>query len=363
MKITEKQIEDVFEIFHEKLVEPKLKLVARQFIFQNGRRADLIFEDKDNRKMIIELKRDVVTREDVGQLIEYRGILDKENPRIVLAAPIIPTSIKKSFEHFGIEYIEFSITKIEALFKKIENLPKEKISLNLIEKPSEIISEPLTTKRLIDGNIAFKVTFVDNNWSGVCSPDNADFNFKNRTWCKIQSEFEENCQSDYWKNEDNVSLEKGFPCHDCIALKELCFYPGHFHGPKHDNEPKRCLEAKQGKIAVFTSRAPGEPEEERFIFAICEIAEFIDVQPEDGQSYEIIAGNFEKSLTFEKGSYPKYWNYYRNPNAPERISWNTGLFRYLNDRIVGELLNDIKQNWTLDEKGVEICDYLIKKVE
>jgi predicted nuclease of restriction endonuclease-like (RecB) superfamily len=72
MKLTEKQIEDVFEIYYKELLSSDFELVERQFVFKNKRRADLIFIDKDKRKVIVELKRGAVTREDIGQLFEYR---------------------------------------------------------------------------------------------------------------------------------------------------------------------------------------------------------------------------------------------------------------------------------------------------
>lgn len=64
------------------------------------------------------------------------------------------------------------------------------------------------------------MTYVDNDWSNVCSPNIADYNFKNRIWCSIQKDDEKNCQSAYWK-ENQVSFENGFPCHDYISKREL----------------------------------------------------------------------------------------------------------------------------------------------
>lgn len=358
--ISEKQLEDVFEIYHEILLEPGLELLSRQHIFKNGRRADLIFVDKNQRKVVIELKRNAVTRSDIGQLIEYRGIMDAENPRVVLAAPIIPLSIKKAFDHFGIEYLEFSLPEMEKLLHSLPIVSLGENPKQIINNLEEIISEPLSNRKVIDGNVAFKVAYVDNNWADVCSPNVADYNFKNRTWCNIQKDFEHNCQSAFWK--DNLVSLEASPCHDCIALKELCFYPGHNHGPKTNNEPRRMLNAKQGKIAVFTSVNPGDREDQRFIFAVAEIAEFLDVE-EDGKSYEMVLGNFEKAIAFDEGNRPLFWNYYRNSNAPDRKAWNTGLFRYMNDRMLYELLQDIKVNWNSGEGNDDICDYLLKKVD
>ena len=104
--LTERQIEDVFERFHEQLVEPGLRPLGRQQVLGTTRlRVDLLFEDRAKRKVVLELKRDSVSREDVGQLLEYAGSIS--NSRVILVAPHIASSIKTSFEHYGIEYIEW----------------------------------------------------------------------------------------------------------------------------------------------------------------------------------------------------------------------------------------------------------------
>ena len=77
----------------------------------------------------------------------------------------------------------------------------------------------------------------------------------------------------------------------------------------------------------------------------------------------MVLGNFEKAISFQEGNYPLFWNYYRNLNAPNRKAWNTGLFRYMNDRLIYDLLHDIKVNWNLDQGHTEICDYLLEKVK
>lgn len=307
MKLTEKQIEDVFEIYYKELLSPDFELVERQFVFKNKRRADLIFVDKDKRKVIVELKKGAVTREDIGQLFEYRGILDNENPRIILVAPIIPSTIKKSFEHFGIEYLEFKIKEIQELYNSIENETVRKTKVEI----KEIISEPLSEKKVVDGNVAFKVTYNDNDWSAVCSPNVADFNFQNRTWCGIQGEFKDNCQSNRFKE----VTDDFYPCMDSVALKKLTFYAGHFHGEAHNNEPKRALNIKIGKLALFTSREPGTPENERFIFAIGQIND-ISLSDDYGEApYELFHCDKETAVIFKSNYRPKFWNYYRNPNT------------------------------------------------
>tara|TARA_R110002020_G_scaffold419155_1_gene628391 strand:- start:1187 stop:1840 length:654 start_codon:yes stop_codon:yes gene_type:complete len=207
-----------------------------------------------------------------------------------------------------------------------------------------------------DGNVAFKVTYTDSNWSGVCSQKLAAHNFRKRTWCNEQSMKVDNCQGEEFSNPDKVNLNNA-PCYDCIALKELVFYPGHTHTPDRDNIPIQFLNAKIGKIAVFTSRDPGEPESERFIFAIARIDFFETIDHPNGP-YETINCDHKTAIIFNNRR-PKYWRYYSNPNKPEKIAWNTGLIRYLDDSIVQDILNDIIETNIYPNKYKRKAQYLL----
>lgn len=349
--LTERQIEDVFELFHSELIEEDLELISRQHIFDNRLRADLLFKDRNDRTVVVELKRDAISREDIGQLLEYHGMFDAPKTRIILAAPFIPEAVRKSFEHFGIEYIQFSDSAIEKLYKKIKDKPKSEIQKTTNQFPKTILTHPLSNK-IIDGNIAFKVTFNDNEWMNVCSKDIANYNFKHRTWCKIQSSFEDNCQNPIWF--ELIEKGSGGPCADCIALRYLQFYPGHFHGEKHNNEPKRCLGAKMGKIALFTSKEPGANESERFIFAIGQINRITTLEDAD---YETIGCDYD-SAVYIKNNDLKLWKYFRNSNT-DRIAWNTGLFRYVNDGVIRKILNQIIEENKLENLEIENAKKLL----
>tara|TARA_B100000949_G_scaffold174878_1_gene155624 strand:+ start:3454 stop:4539 length:1086 start_codon:yes stop_codon:yes gene_type:complete len=354
--LSEKEIEDVFEVFHEQLIETGLELISRQHILENRLRIDLLFKDKKGKNVAIELKRNAITREDVGQAIQYAGLI--KNSRVILAAPIIATSIKNAFEHYGIEYLEFDLKEVIKLNDQIKINSRDQ-NLTLAKKihlPQNIIKEPLSKNKKKDGNIAFKITYTDSNWSGVCSPNVAAYNFIERQWCGIQSSFEINCQHESFSN-PSVLNKTNFPCYDCIAQKELMFYPGHFHGENNDNEPIPCLQAKVGKIAVFTSREPGEPENERFIFAIGLMNYFEPIT--NGEAHYENFHCDKKSAIIFRNTRPKYWKYYSNANNPERVAWNTGLFRYLDDNTVRSLLMDIIETNRYPGKYKKKAEYLL----
>jgi hypothetical protein len=81
----------------------------RREVFIEGRRIDLLFE-VDGIQYIIELKRDTIKREDIGQVFEYYGLMRRSKPaasfRMVLVAPSIPDYRRIPLEEMGIRCVE-----------------------------------------------------------------------------------------------------------------------------------------------------------------------------------------------------------------------------------------------------------------
>lgn len=122
---SEKTVEDIFAK-HTDLIEPGLILEARQKNIQ-GKVIDLVFRDKDGFPLIVELKKGVAIRKDVGQLVEYVGYyaeMGEHATRGMLVAQRIPSSLGKAFEHFGIEYLVYDL-------KYIKNVLNERDDVNL----------------------------------------------------------------------------------------------------------------------------------------------------------------------------------------------------------------------------------------
>lgn len=105
------------------------KLVSQQYNI-GGRRIDILFEDKHSRKVIVEVKRGILTREASGQIIEYYGLL-KENYsdspiELVLVANNIPPERRTFLENVGISCVQLSYSNLLHLAKKYNYpLPQE----------------------------------------------------------------------------------------------------------------------------------------------------------------------------------------------------------------------------------------------
>jgi hypothetical protein len=85
--------------------------------------ADILFQDKHNRKIIVEVKRGILSRDASGQVMEYYGLLKMESPddniELVLCANIIPPERKTFLEKVGIDCKELGINLINQVAQKV----------------------------------------------------------------------------------------------------------------------------------------------------------------------------------------------------------------------------------------------------
>jgi len=97
------------------------KLISQQYSIE-GKRIDILFEDRLNRKIIIEVKRGILSREASGQIAEYYGLLKSQHQNdfyeMILCANIIPKERRLFLEHIGIECKEIGVGYISEVAKK-----------------------------------------------------------------------------------------------------------------------------------------------------------------------------------------------------------------------------------------------------
>jgi hypothetical protein len=91
-------------LFPDQVIASKRKEVCIE-----GRFIDLLFE-VDGIQYIVELKRDTIRRETIGQIFEYYGLMRRSNKtanfRMILVAPSIPDFRRIPLEEFGIRCVE-----------------------------------------------------------------------------------------------------------------------------------------------------------------------------------------------------------------------------------------------------------------
>ena len=146
----EKDIENIIASYPEEFFPKEgFKLVGQQVIIE-GRRLDILFEDKHKRQIIVEVKRGILTREASGQIAEYYGLLKNANKEniyeLILCANVIPNERKTFLETIGIECKELGLVQITAL--------AEKYNYNFIDDQSssrKLSIEGLSKSNLIEG--------------------------------------------------------------------------------------------------------------------------------------------------------------------------------------------------------------------
>jgi hypothetical protein len=120
----EKDIENLIANYPDEFFPGEgLKLIDQQFVIE-GRRLDVLFEDQHQRKVIVEVKRGILTREASGQIAEYYGLLKYANKEdiyeLILCANVIPKERRTFLETIGIECKELGVRQITELAKKYD---------------------------------------------------------------------------------------------------------------------------------------------------------------------------------------------------------------------------------------------------
>ena len=118
----EKDMENLIANYPDEVFpDAGFKLVGQQERFGQCR-VDVVFTDKYNRTILIEIKRGTLSREAAGQVMEYYGLLKQEKPEmiveLVLCANTIPHERREFLERYGIECKEIGIAKIKEMAEK-----------------------------------------------------------------------------------------------------------------------------------------------------------------------------------------------------------------------------------------------------
>jgi hypothetical protein len=117
---------------------------------------------------------------------------------------------------------------------------------------------------------------------------------------------------------------------------------------------------KTKRLAILTVRRPFTDENDRIIVGILYINRIID---DDGTETKIF-GDKEKSMAIDLDKTNlKFWDYYKNPNAEDKIFWGTGLVRYISNGTVLGILNDMNKKFSRNGTDNNIVNQLINHYE
>lgn len=191
-----------------------------------------------------------------------------------------------------------------------------------------------------DGNIAFKCTYNDGGKSGfvgfdgTCSDGNILRNvvLKPRTWCSDKENYCRNfCDGGF---QGRRPLK---PCYESELFQKWRFGPGFYHSGENAGKPISMKHAREGKIALFTTRHPDhDHEDKRIVFGVSRIQ---DVHmDDDGATW--IHGDHSMCIRLASTtalSLP-FWGFKSLPKG-NKPKWGSGLFRCISDDEVTYFLN------------------------
>jgi len=270
----------------------------------------------------------------------------------------IKTWIKKKSISESMQRIE----KANDILKKLKQLAdgdiQSRVVLNrtfelesLAGKIDDILTKREAGKRE-DGNIAFKCNWNDKYYKAPCSSNAYNFNLsQGRAWCSSPS-----CKCREFTSE--VSL-KNHPCYESIALKEMFFGAGWDHTGER-NQPRHIHSARIGRMAILTTRPPGADESDRIIIGCLLIKNVID----DPGKETMIYGDRTKSIEIDYDAVKiKFWDYYKNAGDENLILWASGLFRYISDETVLNILKGIGEQYKNTGRDVSNIIDLIRHYE
>jgi hypothetical protein len=115
---------------------------------------------------------------------------------------------------------------------------------------------------------------------------------------------------------------------------------GKVQNGKDKGQPNKAARLRPNSACLLTARGSDQPETERRILGLYMIDEaFSGDLSDDG----MISAHtkFRIKLTEQEAEKMLLWNYYINKNFPQRMSWNSGKFRYFDNVWTAQILKDI----------------------
>jgi len=165
----EKDIENLIARYPEEFLPYKdLQLVGQQVRIENYP-LDIVFKNNANEKVIVEVKRGILSRNAIPQIMDYYGVMKSKNPNnkihLVVAANVIPKErVIFLSEQLGIDFVPIPVNKVL-------NVAKKYSYQFLDEEQPNVKQEYRKTAATIDKRVSKKSTNV---WIFQSNPNRFD---------------------------------------------------------------------------------------------------------------------------------------------------------------------------------------------
>lgn len=119
--MNEADMERLIRDYPAEFFDESLKLISSQEAFPSGI-TDLIFEDAQGDLLVLELKRGILQREHIAQLIDYLGDVEDRysghNVELMVVANVIPQQRRTKLERLGVTFKEIPEFTFREIAKK-----------------------------------------------------------------------------------------------------------------------------------------------------------------------------------------------------------------------------------------------------
>lgn len=212
----------------------------------------------------------------------------------------------------------------------------------------------------VSGNIAFKCTYNNGEkgiyvgFGGTCSDEIIKWNIDNgRAWCQ-----NETCECKRYYDNGFKGKRPDSPCYESLLFVEWEYGAGWDHYGVRGDMPRKIRNAEEGKVAVITTRFPGDREEDRKIVGLYKIG---NITTDDDTETMIWADeNYRIRLPEEEANELYFWDFYKN-KKDSKCTWGQGLFRYLSDVQIVQILKSVRETIKSEEEKIKI-DKLLREM-
>ena len=124
------------------------------------------------------------------------------------------------------------------------------------------------------------------------------------------------------------------------SISEWKVFSGEVKSGNNKGKPNKPVRLHQNSAVLLTAVDTSMPEKERRILGVYMVNEnFVGKLCEDG--YIPAHSKYKIELTEEESNQLRFWKYYIDVKSPEKVTWNSGKYRYFNNLWMAQILLDI----------------------
>ncbi|WP_019243446.1 MULTISPECIES: hypothetical protein [Bacillus] len=121
------------------------------------------------------------------------------------------------------------------------------------------------------------------------------------------------------------------------SFSEWKVFSGVIKSGNNKGKPNKPVRLYQNSAVLLTARDSSMPEKDRRILGVYMVNEgFVGKLSEDG--YIPAHSKYRLQLTEQESDQLLFWEYYVNEKSPEKVTWNTGKYRYFDNSWMAQIL-------------------------